>query len=195
MPLSRSEVSCKHQDVHCYCCHSHWNEMMKYRFIRCFESSVWYWSRLLKAAAGFPSSSSEQLPMHQVRRTLVPLFVTSFWFWWGTLATQCILLRHNPSLSLSYIHTHLKHKYMHIPTTIHTSHSCTQETWAKRLSYIQVVVELVADASHRKETHSHSYSDPISHLFQTAVDVCVLGTNIFCVISSPTPDSFPVLWP
>lgn len=169
-------------------------KMMKYSFIRCFESSVWYWSRLLKAAAGFPSSSGEQFPMHQVRRTLVPLFVTSFWFCVRNISyTMYTATWHNLSLSLSYIHIHLIHKYMHTPTTIHISHSCTQETWAKRLSYIQVVVELVADASHRKETHSHSYSDPISHLFQTAVDVCVLGTNIFFVISSPTPDSFPVL--
>ena len=97
----------------------------------------------------------------------------------------------NLSLTVLPIHTHITHKCMHTHTTIHTSHSCTQETWAKRLSYIQVVVELVADASHRKETHSHSYSDPISHLFQTAVDVCVLGTNIFCAISSPTPGPIP----
>ena len=86
---------------------------MKYSFIRCFQSSVWYWSRLLKAAAGFPSSSSEQLPMHQVRRTLVHLFVTSFWFCWGTLATQCILLHDVISLSLSYIHTHTHHTQMY----------------------------------------------------------------------------------
>ena len=51
----------------------------------------------------------------------------------------------------------------------------TQETWEKRVSYIQVVVELVGAASHQKKTHIQSYSDPISHLFQTAVDVCVLG--------------------
>ena len=51
----------------------------------------------------------------------------------------------------------------------------TQETWEKRVSYIQVVVELVGAASHQKKTHIQSYSDPISHLFQTAVDVYVLG--------------------
>ena len=57
---------------------------------------------------------------------------------------------------------------------LHT-HTHAQETWEKRVSYIQVVVELVGAASHQKKTHIHSYSDPISHLFQTAVDVCVFG--------------------
>ena len=55
------------------------------------------------------------------------------------------------------------------------THIHAQETWEKRVSYIQVVVELVGAASHQKKTHIHSYSDPISHLFQIAVDVCVLG--------------------
>ena len=73
--------------------------------------------------------------------------------------------------------------------------TCTQETWEKRLSYIQVVVELVAGASHRKETHSHSYSDPISHLFQTAVDVCVLGIKIYSLTYAHSQASLPGLIP
>ena len=50
-----------------------------------------------------------------------------------------------------------------------------QNLWEKRLGYVQVVVELIGSSTHRKETHIHSYSDAVSHLFQTAVDVCVYG--------------------
>ena len=50
-----------------------------------------------------------------------------------------------------------------------------QETWQKRHSYIETVVWLISQASKKKELHSANYSDAISHLFQTALDVCMQG--------------------
>ena len=54
-------------------------------------------------------------------------------------------------------------------------HWYCQETWEKRLSYIQGMVELIGSASHIRETHTLGYSDPVTSLFQTVVDVCVNG--------------------
>ena len=51
-----------------------------------------------------------------------------------------------------------------------------QTTWEKRLAYVQVVVELIAASSERKSTHDKSYTEPISHLFETALDIAVQGT-------------------
>lgn len=50
-----------------------------------------------------------------------------------------------------------------------------QDTWEKRLAYIQVVVELIAFSSENKTTHNMCYTEPISHLFETALDIAVHG--------------------
>ena len=57
------------------------------------------------------------------------------------------------------------------------SHSAGQETWQKRHSYVETVVWLISQASKKKELHSANYSDAISHLFQTALDLCMQGVH------------------
>ena len=51
-----------------------------------------------------------------------------------------------------------------------------QDTWEKRLAYLQVTVELIAMSSEKQSTHNQSYAQPVSHLFETAVDIAVQGT-------------------
>ena len=53
-----------------------------------------------------------------------------------------------------------------------------QDTWEKRLAYVQVVVELIAKSSENQATHDTSYTEPISHLFETAVDIAVQGKHL-----------------
>ena len=50
-----------------------------------------------------------------------------------------------------------------------------QDTWEKRLAYLQVTVELIAMSSEKQSTHNQSYAQPVSHLFETAVDIAVQG--------------------
>ena len=52
-----------------------------------------------------------------------------------------------------------------------------QDTWEKRLAYLQVTVELIAMSSEKQSTHNQSYAQPVSHLFETAVDIAVQGTR------------------
>ena len=61
-----------------------------------------------------------------------------------------------------------------------------QDTWEKRLAYIQIVVELIAVSSENKATHNTSYAQPISHLFETALDIAVHGKflKVHCVLQS-----------
>ena len=55
-----------------------------------------------------------------------------------------------------------------------------QDTWEKRLAYIQVVVELIAVSSENKATHNMSYTEPISHLFEAALDIAMQGIMFEC---------------
>jgi hemolysin-activating ACP:hemolysin acyltransferase len=52
-----------------------------------------------------------------------------------------------------------------------------QDTWEKRLAYLQVTVELIAMSSEKQSTHNKSYAQPVSHLFETAVDIAVHGMH------------------
>lgn len=57
--------------------------------------------------------------------------------------------------------------------------------WQKRRGYVEAVVHLISQASHKKELRSASYVDVISHLFQTTLDICVQGEWV----RGPTVDS------
>ena len=54
-----------------------------------------------------------------------------------------------------------------------------QDTWEKRLSYFQVTVELIAMSSEIPSTHNDdNYSLPVSHLFETVVDIALHGMHV-----------------
>lgn len=53
-----------------------------------------------------------------------------------------------------------------------------QDTWEKRLAYLQATVELIAMSSEKQSTHNQSYTQPVSHLFETAVDIAMHGMNV-----------------
>lgn len=49
------------------------------------------------------------------------------------------------------------------------------DTWEKRYSLVHTMVELIGNATHRKDSAGHNYTDCITALFQIAVDVCLYG--------------------
>ena len=72
---------------------------------------------------------------------------------------------------LVYLDQHLTGFTLHVYVCI----LIMQDTWEKRLAYLQVTVELIAMSSKNKSTHNQSYAQPVSHLFETAVDIAMHG--------------------
>ena len=114
--------------------------------------------RLMKAAAGFPSSDGTRQQLHEVSQG-------------GSEGGGCERGREGgrervPCLTLTPLLSFLR-----------LSLCWCQETWQKRHSYVETVVWLISQASKKKELHSANYSDAISHLFQTALDLCMQGVH------------------
>ena len=115
--------------------------------------------------------SLSPLPLHQVRCWGPDLTSPSLSDYWRQLPVSLATLRANQQSCILW-----DNHWIHIVWFVF---SCcvVKETWEKRRGYFEGVVDYISRASHKTEHQKADYSDVVSFLFQTVLDLSMQGTS------------------